>query len=109
MRRRRTGLGPADVQDAGFEIDLIYRAQAEFWAHMAEVIKRLDYQDRWLRLAEQWRELSKKTNGENHGLHCRISALGVTRDARARPSSGFDMAWRTAQRLRRCPDRRARA
>ena len=42
------------------EAQYYYRAQAEFWADMANAMKRPDYQDRWLRLAEQWRELAEQ-------------------------------------------------
>jgi hypothetical protein len=37
-----------------------YRAQSEFYAEMAEAMKRPDYQDRWLRLAQQSRELAER-------------------------------------------------
>ena len=39
-----------------------YRSQSEFWANMAEEIKRPDYQDRWLRLAQHWRELAEQAD-----------------------------------------------
>jgi len=32
------------------------RAQAKFWTEMAEDTKRSDFRDRWLGLAEEWRE-----------------------------------------------------
>ena len=37
-----------------------YRAEAEFWADLANETKRPDYQDRWLRLAQEWRELAEQ-------------------------------------------------
>jgi hypothetical protein len=35
-----------------------YRAEAEFWAEMAEEMRRPDYRARWLHLAQQRRELA---------------------------------------------------
>jgi len=45
-----------------------YRAQSEFYAEMAEAIKRPDYQDRWLRLAQQWRELAEQADKQHEAI-----------------------------------------
>jgi hypothetical protein len=37
-----------------------YLAQAEFCAELAESMKRPDYKDRWLRTAEEWRDLARQ-------------------------------------------------
>jgi len=47
----------ATMRDAEY-----YRSQSEFCAEMAEAIKRPDYQDRWLRLAQHWRELAEQAD-----------------------------------------------
>ena len=45
-----------------------YRAQSEFYAEIAETIKRPDYQDRWLRLAQQWRELAEQADKQHEAI-----------------------------------------
>ena len=45
-----------------------YRAQSEFYAEMAEAIKRPNYQDRWLRLAQQWRELAEQADKQHEAF-----------------------------------------
>jgi hypothetical protein len=45
-----------------------YRVQLEFYAEMAEAIKRPDYQDRWLRLAQQWRELAEQADKQHEAI-----------------------------------------
>ena len=37
-----------------------YLAQAHFYAELAESMKRPDYKDRWLKTAEEWRDLAKQ-------------------------------------------------
>jgi hypothetical protein len=37
-----------------------YRAQAQFWAQMAELAQRPDYRERWLLLSQRWRELAER-------------------------------------------------
>ncbi len=39
-----------------------YRAQSKFCAELAEAVKRPDYQDQWLRLAQQWRERAEQAD-----------------------------------------------
>jgi hypothetical protein len=55
--------GEATMRDADY-----YRAQSEFCMDMAEAIKRPDYQDRWLRLAQHWRELAEQVDEERKGV-----------------------------------------
>jgi hypothetical protein len=43
-----------------------YRAQAKFWAEMASSFKRPDYQDRWLALAQKWRDLAEQSDSERN-------------------------------------------
>jgi hypothetical protein len=42
-----------------------YRAEAEFWRQMAEEIRRPDYRERWLHVAEQYRALAKQLQEES--------------------------------------------
>ena len=37
-----------------------YLAEAEFCAELAETIKRPDYKDRWLKIAQEWRDLANQ-------------------------------------------------
>jgi len=37
-----------------------YLAQANFCAEMADAMKRPDDKDRWLKVAEEWRDLGKR-------------------------------------------------
>jgi len=45
-----------------------YSAQSEFYAEMAEAIKRPNYQDRWLRLAQQSRELADQADKQHEAV-----------------------------------------
>lgn len=40
-----------------------YREQASFCAHMASTVPSDQDKERWLRLAEQWRDLEKHATG----------------------------------------------
>ena len=40
------------------------QAQADFYAEMAGAIKRPDYRDWWLSIAQEWRELADEGNRE---------------------------------------------
>jgi hypothetical protein len=42
-----------------------YRSQAKFFAEMAARFRRPDYQERWLRIAQEWRDLAEQTNQKN--------------------------------------------
>ena len=37
-----------------------YLAQAKFCAELADTMKRPDYKDRWLTIAQEWRDLAKR-------------------------------------------------
>ena len=37
-----------------------YLAQANFYAELAESMKRPDYKDRWLKTAQEWRDLARR-------------------------------------------------
>ena len=39
-----------------------YRAQSEFCAQMADQVRGAEDKDRWLRLAEKWRELAEQAD-----------------------------------------------
>ena len=52
-----------------------YRVQSEFYAEMAEAIKRPDYQDRWLRLAQQWRELAEQADKQHEAIHIPLRSV----------------------------------
>jgi hypothetical protein len=43
-----------------------YHAEARFCEELAESIKRPDYKERWLKTAQEWRDLAKQagTGGE---------------------------------------------
>jgi hypothetical protein len=36
-----------------------YREQSDFCAHMSELVREADDKSRWLKLAQQWRELAE--------------------------------------------------
>src|SRR5262249_49819531 len=53
---RKTALGPSPRVEH-------YLAEAEFCAELAESIKRRDYKDRWLKIAQEWRDLADQAAG----------------------------------------------
>ena len=59
-----------------------YLAQAEFCAELAESVKRPDYKDRWLKTAEEWRDLAKQVEqgGEAYPDGVRRQLRSVRRD-----------------------------
>ncbi len=57
-----------NVREATMRDAEYYRAQSEFYAEMAEAIKRPDYQDRWLRLAQQSRELADQADKQHEAV-----------------------------------------
>jgi hypothetical protein len=42
-----------------------YRRQASFCAEMANTVPNADDKERWLRLAEQWRDLEEQVSASN--------------------------------------------
>ena len=47
-------------REAGKRDREYYLAEAEFCAELAESMKRPDYKDRWLKTAQEWRDLAKR-------------------------------------------------
>jgi hypothetical protein len=62
---RRTALGPS-LTEATMRDPEYYLEQAKFCAELAKSIKRPDYKDRWLKTAQEWRDLAEQagTGGE---------------------------------------------
>ena len=62
---RRTAVEPS-LREATKRDGKYYLAQAEFCAGLAESMKRPDYKDRWLKIAQEWRDLAEQagTGGE---------------------------------------------
>ncbi len=56
---RRTALEPS-LREAGKRDREYYLAEAEFCAELAESMKRPDYKDRWLKIAQEWRDLARQ-------------------------------------------------
>jgi hypothetical protein len=42
------------------------RAQARLYTEMASIFKRPDYQDWWLGVAQEWRDLAEQANRERN-------------------------------------------
>jgi hypothetical protein len=49
-----------------------YLAEAEFCAELAESMKRPDYKDRWLKIAQEWRDLAKQAGRGGEATQHRI-------------------------------------
>jgi hypothetical protein len=56
---RRTALEPS-LREASTHDREHYLAEAEFCVELAESMKRPDYKDRWLKIAQEWRDLAKQ-------------------------------------------------
>jgi hypothetical protein len=54
---RRTAVEPSLREGTNVEY---YLAEAEFSEELAESMKRPDYKDRWLRIAQDWRDLANQ-------------------------------------------------
>ena len=63
-----------------------YRAQADFCEQMAATIGRPDGRDRWLRVAEQWRQLAEEVEHRQHndGTQLNVRRYSARRFRRAR-------------------------
>jgi hypothetical protein len=59
---RKTALEPS-LREAGKRDREYYLAEAEFCEELAESIKRPDYKDRWLKIAQEWRDLADQAGG----------------------------------------------
>src|SRR5262249_45990888 len=57
---RRTAVEPSLREGTNVEF---YLAEAKFSAELAESIKRPDYKDRWLKIAQEWRDLADQAGG----------------------------------------------
>ncbi len=51
---------PSLLREAIMRETEYYLAQAEFCAELAESVKRPDYKDRWLKTAQEWRDLARR-------------------------------------------------
>ena len=56
---RRTALEPS-LRETGKHDREYYLAEAEFWEELAGSMKRPDYKDRWLKIAQEWRDLANQ-------------------------------------------------
>jgi hypothetical protein len=56
---RRTDLEPS-LREASPHDREYYLAEAEFCVELAESMKRPDYKDRWLKIAQEWRDLAEQ-------------------------------------------------
>jgi hypothetical protein len=56
---RRTDPEPS-LREASPHHEEYYLAEAEFCAELAESMKRPDYKDRWLKIAQEWRDLAEQ-------------------------------------------------
>jgi len=61
---RKTALRPSPGESTNVEH---YLAEAEFCAGLAESIKRPDYKDRWLKIAQEWRDLANEAEARTGG------------------------------------------
>jgi hypothetical protein len=59
---RRTALGPS-LRETTKRDGKYYLAQAEFCEELAESMKRPDYKDRSLKIAQEWRDLATQAGG----------------------------------------------
>ncbi len=53
-----------------------YLAEAEFCAELAESIKRPDYKDRWLKIAQEWRDLANQARTGGKATQYRHVVVG---------------------------------
>jgi Anti-sigma factor NepR len=58
---RRTAVEPSLREGTNVEF---YLAEAKFSAELAESNKRPDYKDRWLKIAQEWRDLADQAGGK---------------------------------------------
>jgi hypothetical protein len=68
---RRTAVEPSLKEVSKREAEY-YLAEAEFCAELAESMKRPDYQDRWLKIAQEWRDLAKQAGRGGEATQHRI-------------------------------------
>jgi hypothetical protein len=64
-----------------------YLEQAEFCAELAESMKRPDYKDRWLKIAQEWRDLAKQAQRGGEATQHRHRTPLNRRSAQASHSS----------------------